>query len=526
MDFLKQIIDQILSIWRKLEINQKITLAVMTSVFLVSLLLLINWTRRTDYLLLYSNLTVEDAAVVVDKLKEKNIPYRLKGGGTTILIPESQIHEIRLQLAMEGIPRGGQVGFEIFDNTNLIGMTRFMEKINYQRALQGELARSIQSLSEITQARVHLAIPESSPFMGEEKVPTASVVLRLRPGAKLLRNQTSGIAYLVASAVEDLNPQNIAIIDEAGNMLYGAQEEGPLYLAANQLELRKSIEQYLTSKVNSILVSVLGPNRAVVRVDAKISFDQIRKTMEYYDPKGRVVQSETRSEEIKKGGITSPQGTPGVETNLGEGEVLTQSSPSEERKEESTTQYVVNKTMEEIIKGGGNVEKLSIAVAIDGTYKNIPGQGKEYVPRSEEEMNKLTSIVKEATGYSESREDTLVVSNVPFDTSYQEVEEKAWEKLARQDFLKYLIRYALVGLGLLIPFLLLRNLLKGLVLPKKRPAPFKLEKVGEVEPALAPQQKELVQQHVFNLVQNKPEQVTQIIRDWITNHGKVKNGAR
>ena len=338
MDFLKQITDQILSIWRKLEINQKITLAVMTSVFLVSLLLLINWTRRTDYLLLYSNLTVEDAAVVVDKLKEKNIPYRLKGGGTTILIPESQIHEIRLQLAMEGIPRGGQVGFEIFDNTNLIGMTRFMEKINYQRALQGELARSIQSLSEITQARVHLAIPESSPFMGEEKVPTASVVLRLRPGAKLLRNQTSGIAYLVASAVEDLNPQNIAIIDEAGNMLYGAQEEGPLYLAANQLELRKSIEQYLTSKVNSILVSVLGPNRAVVRVDAKISFDQIRKTMEYYDPKGRVVQSETRSEEIKKGGITSPQGTPGVETNLGEGEVLTQSSPSEERKEESTTQ--------------------------------------------------------------------------------------------------------------------------------------------------------------------------------------------
>jgi len=195
MGFLRQLIEQISSIWKKLEVSQKLTILAVMIGFLISLLLLVSYVKQPEYGILYSNLTSEDAGNVINKLREKKIPYRLEQQGRTILIPSSQVYETRIDLAMEGIPKGGEVGFEIFDKTNL-GMSSFMEKINYQRALQGELSRTIQGLSEVLQARVHLTIPEPTPFIEEEKPPTAAVVLKLRPGARLNKNQIYGIAYL------------------------------------------------------------------------------------------------------------------------------------------------------------------------------------------------------------------------------------------------------------------------------------------------------------------------------------------
>ncbi|MCD6317715.1 flagellar M-ring protein FliF, partial [Candidatus Aerophobetes bacterium] len=441
------------------------------------------------------------------------------------------------------IPKEGHVGFEIFDNTNMIGMTRFMEKVNYQRALQGELARSIQSLDEIVQAQVHLVIPEPSPFVEEEKPPSASIILRLRPGALLGKSQVRGIARLVSSSVEGLTTQHITIVDGRGNILFGGGENSsPTYLTTNQLELKRNVERYLTDKIHSLLTSILGPNEATAKVDVELNFNQIKRTEERYDPKSKAIKTEVRHEEIKKGTTTSIGGTPGVKTNLGQANLSTQGTPSEQRTEESNVQYLVNKTVENIIEQTGNIKKLSVAVAIDGTYI-IKGGKREYIPRSSEEMQKFTSIIKQAIGYDESRGDSIVVTNVPFDTSYQEKEKVALEKLNRQEFLKYLIKYVikyvLIGIGILVLFMILRPLVRELGLPilKKGPLPPKLEaervkekketeRIEELIPS-SPQPEELIEKEISKLAENKPDQVAQIIKDWLTtNHGKHKNARK
>jgi len=529
MNFLRQIITQILALWQKLTIRQRITIIAVVIVFFATLFLLIYQARQANYSLLYSNLELEEAGEIVNMLKEKNIPYQLKERGKAIFVPSSQVYDIRLQLAMEGIPDGGKIGFEIFDNTNILGMTQFVEKINYQRALQGELARTIQSLSEIVESRVHLVIPEPTPFLEEKKPPRASVVLKLRPGVQLGKNQIWGIAHLVASSVEDLGTENITIIDGKGNMLFGGEEQNsPVFLTGNQLEIKREIEEYLANKIYSLLTPLLGPNKVVARVDAKMNFDQIRKTQEQYDPRGKVVQREMRREETKKGTSSLTGGSPGVKTNLGESQPGIQNIPGEESSEESSLEYAVNKTVEHIVKEVGNIEQLSIAVAIDGLYQLNQNGVKEYLPRTQEEMDKFTSIIQEAVGYTESRGDTITITNIPFDTSYEEEQQIITQKLARQELLKYLIKYIPIGISIFILFLLIRLLnLREIIAPqgKKETIPSKLETELEKEKKeieeeiLPPEQERLIEEHIFELAQNKPEQVVQIIKEWLTNHG-------
>lgn len=532
MDLLKQIIAQIVSLWQKLKVRQRIIIVVVVLVFLITLLLLIFQTNQSRYSLLYSNLQLEEAAEIVDKLKERNIPYQLKEGGRTILISSLEVYDTRLQLAMEGIPRGGKIGFEIFDNTNILGMTQFMEKVNYQRALQGELARTIQSLSEIMESRVHLVIPEPTPFLEEKKSSSASIVLKLEPGAQLGKNQIRGIAHLVATSVENLSSTDITMIDGRGNMLFGGEGQGTsFFLTSTQLEVRREVEQYLANKIYSLLNPLIGPNKVVARVDAQINFDQITTTQETYDPKGRVVLSETYREEAKKGTSLLAGGSPGVATNLGESIASTQSSPGEETSEESSVQYSVNKTIEYLTKEVGNIEQLSIAVAIDGTYQLNENEVNEYLPRTEEDMNKFTSMIQKAVGYDESRGDSISVINASFDTSYQEEQQIITQKLARQDFFKYLRTYIPLAISMLLLFLLVRSLkLRQILAPQERkevafsgpgvePEKEEREKAGEKIFPL--EQEKLIEEHIFQLAQDKPEQVAQIIREWLTNHGKA-----
>lgn len=534
MDLLKQIIAQIVSLWQKIKVRQKITIVVVVVVFLVTLLLLISQTNQSRYSLLYSNLQLEEAAEIVEKLREENISYQLRDGGRTILISSLQVHDTRLQLAMEGIPRGGKIGFEIFDNTNILGMTQFMEKVNYQRALQGELARTIQSLSEIVESRVHLVIPDPTPFLEEKKASSASIVLKLEPGAQLGKNQIRGIAYLVATSVEDLSTTDITIIDGRGNILFGGDgQSGSFFLTSTQLEVKREVEQYLANKIYSLLTPLVGPNKVVARVNAQLNFDQITTTQETYDPKGRVVQSETYREEIKKGAGLVAGGSPGVATNLGESTPLSQSSPSEESSEESSVQYLVNKTIEYLTKKVGNIEELSIAVAIDGSYQLNEDEVTEYLPRTEEDMSKFMAMIQKAVGYDEARGDSISVVNAPFDTSYEQEQQIISQKLARQDFFRYLRRYIPLGISMFLLFLLIRSLkLKQILAPLKRKgaAPSEpgveaeKEKREEVGEKLLPvEQEKLIEEHIFQLTLNKPEQAAQIIKGWLSGNGRPKN---
>jgi len=280
----------------------------------------------------------------------------------------------------------------------------------------------------------------------------------------------------------------------------------------------------ILAPLSSLLTPVLGPNKVVARVNAELNFDHIQRTEEKYNPKGKVIQSEIRDEELKRGITSIIGGVPGVKSNIGE---TTSSSsnttPQEERREKSSVQYALDKTIEHIVREAGNIEKLSIAVMIDGTYKITEDGKKEYISRSDEEMNKFTSIIKTATGYDESRGDTITVTNVAFDTSYQEKERLSMEKLARQEFLKYLIKYILIGVSILILFLILRSLLRGISLEKKKREITPAEEAVKKKKEAILSEEELIRRQIFEFVEKNSDEAVQILRIWLR---EGKNGDR
>ena len=257
---------------------------------------LIYWNNRPDYQVLFTNLSQEDGGEILAKLKEKKIQYQLTNNGTTILISRDQVYDTRITLAAEGLPKGGGVGFEVFDRTNL-GTTDFVQKLNYQRALQGELSRTIKQIKEVEQARVHIVTPKESLFVEEQKKPTASVFIKTRSGMTLGAPQVEGIVHLVASAIEGLEPGNITVIDTSGKILSKRVEAGLIgQLTTGQLEYQRNIEEGLKKKIQGMLEEVLGLNKAIARVSTEIDFQEINIIEESYNPTP-VIRSEQRSAE-------------------------------------------------------------------------------------------------------------------------------------------------------------------------------------------------------------------------------------
>jgi flagellar M-ring protein FliF len=254
---------------------------------------LIFWNQQPDFQVLFSNLTQEDMGEMVGKLKEKKIPYQLSSDGKAILVPRDQVYEIRLTLAGEGLPKGGGVGFEVFDRTNL-GATDFVQKLNYQRALQGELARTIRQIKEVEQARVHIVTPRESLFVEDRKKPTASVFVKTRSGMSLAPAQVEGIVHLVASSVEGLDFGSITVVDTSGNILSKRADTSPIgQLTSSQLEYQRNIEEGLKKKVQGMLEGILGMNKAITRVATDIDFQEVSIIEETYDPKA-VIRSEQK----------------------------------------------------------------------------------------------------------------------------------------------------------------------------------------------------------------------------------------
>ena len=269
-------------------------------VFLLSIALMAGimvWSQQVDYQVLYSTITQEDAGQVIAKLKEMKIPYKVEGN--VIYVPSARVYELRLELAAQGIPQGGGVGYEIFDKTQ-IGVTEFVQRLNYVRAIQGELTRTIRQLSEVDQARVHIAIPEKTIFTEKEERPTASVVLKLKAGRVLNQGQVGGIVHLVSSSVEGMQPGNVTVIDNMGNLLSKAGE-GEIIADAKHLEYQKSVDKEYENRLQSMLEGIIGRGKAIVRVATKIDFSQVEKTEEKFDPDTIAVRSEQRSQEKSTG---------------------------------------------------------------------------------------------------------------------------------------------------------------------------------------------------------------------------------
>ncbi len=367
---------------------------------------------------LYSDLSLEDSAKIVQQLETLNVKYELRANGAQVLVPSDQVLRLRLTLAQQGLPTGGSmVGYEIFDRTEAMGTSNFVLNINMLRALEGELARTISSLSKIESARVHLVIPKHELFSKEQQDPTASVVLKLR-GGELEKEEIRAIGNLVASAVPGLKTQRVTIVDSQGRLLARGEGDGDEshMQSGDAQEYRITYENRMRSTLESLLEQTLGPGKAKVQVHADIDFDRIVTNAEKYDPDGQVARSTQSNEEKETSSEPGPNGTVSAANNLPGGAAAQGGGNSSHvvEKTNETTNFEISKTVENHVKEVGNVKKLSVAVLVDGVYTKDASGNDTYTPRPDAEIQQLTQLVRSAMGYDESRGDKVEVVSMRF----------------------------------------------------------------------------------------------------------------
>lgn len=439
---------------------RQISLGIVALLSLVFFALIVIQARHVDYQLLFGNMATGDAAAVVARLKEQKIPYRLEDGGKAIYIPADRVYETRLDLAGSGLPQGGGVGFEIFDKQSF-GMTDFAQKINYLRALQGELARTIASLAPVEAARVHLALAEKRLFREQQQKSTASVIVKLVPGRRLNEGQIQGIVNLVAGSVEGLDPGQVSVIDSLGRVLSKAPEAETVgSLSPGLLRYQQSLEKRLEQRAQSLLDRAVGLGNSLVQVTASLDFSQRERMEETYDPAATAVRSEQTTSE--KSGSSVAGGVPGVQSNLKEaadGSGFNSSSRMEE-----TTNYEVSKVVSKLVEPVGTIKNLSVAVLI--ADKLVPGEGDQkptYQPRGAQELEGIEKMVRSALGLQDQRGDQIVVISRPFEKGFYGAGNPEPSPDGRLYTYLPLVKYGLLTVAaLLLYFLFIRPLVQTL----------------------------------------------------------------
>jgi flagellar M-ring protein FliF len=428
MNAILKLLRQLQGTFRSLSTPNKILYSAPIVLVAASLAYLLYSTNRTEYTTLFSRLSESDMAAVVDSLKKNKTVYQLTDTGS-ISVPKEQLYDIRLSLAAEGVPKGPGAGFEIFDQQKL-GSTEYVQKINYQRALQGELSRTINQMNEVMESRVHLVLPEDSLFLEDRKPTSAAVVLKLNPGAHLNQRQIQGLVNLVAHAVKGLEEDRVTILSTDGQVIFKkAPNENPLQVSGSHLEFKNQMEENLRQKIQSMLEQVVGSSRVMTRVTTDLDFNQVRLEQDTYDPDSSVVRSQQRSTENNEGTEVAAKGNPDVPINMET--KLMENQPKDQQKkfnrQRETVNYEINHINRKTVNSPGSIKKLSVAVIVDGPYENkTDANGKQkltFVPRSVEEMKSLEEVVKKAVGYDDARNDQISVSNIPFATDPTAIEE-------------------------------------------------------------------------------------------------------
>lgn len=477
--------------WRKLAPNQRVLFGTVGAGFVLLVGLLLNWAAQPEYAVLFANLEPTDGSSILDRLRTEKVPYQVRDGGRTIMVPQSQVYETRLSLAGQGLPGSG-TGYELLD-TNKLGWTDFVQKLQYRRALEGEIARTIQTLEEVGNARVHLVMPEPSLFVSEEKPTTASVVLRLKPGARLAPTQVRGIVHLVSSAVEGLQPENVTLLDVMGNLLSQPRQDPLIGATSDQIALVRGLEEQLTGKVQTLLETVLGPGKSVVRIAAEMNFEKKESTVEQYDADNPVIRSEEK-------------------TN--------QSAPDGSKTESATTNYEISRKTERISSPTGVVKRLTASVFVDGTYKDLGKGQREYVPRTADEIKKYENIIRTAIGFDGTRGDLLTVENVAFDTSVMDRERKEMEKSERlQLFMQLGGKLGSLVLVLALLLFLVRMIRRA---PGAEPASRSVDVTlgggpNAQLPAASgePTEYQLISEKLQVLAKENPEDLSRLLRVWL-----------
>jgi flagellar M-ring protein FliF len=434
-------------------VSRKLALAGIILISFALFGILIFQGRKADYQLLYANLAESDAGSVINWLKAENIPYELKNNGKNIWVPADILHETRLNLAGNGLPTGNGVGFEIFDKQSF-ALTDYVQKVNYTRALQGELSRTIATLEPVDAARVHLALPEKRLFKNQQKQATASVILSLSKGKTLDQKQVQGIVHLVAGSITGLTPENITVIDSNGVVLdAGEKKDDDKYLSVDMLAYQQEVEHRLEIRAQDLLDKTMGKDKAMVRVSASLDFSKVEKTEELFDSEEPVIRSEQISQE--QNGAPATEGIPGVQSNL-QGATPQQSGENSSSRTSRTTNYEISKTISKIINPMGTIQNLSVSILV--ADKIVPATGdtpETIVPRSAEELDALQAMVATALGMVFDRGDQINVLSMPFTDA--PVEAPAAETAPGNLLYEYLpfVKIGLVVIAALMLYLLL-----------------------------------------------------------------------
>lgn len=458
----------------RLRSSPKIILLISASAAISIIIALIFWAKSPDYRVLYSNISDQDGGAIVAQLTQMNVPYRFQERGGAIMVPEDKVHEARLTLAQLGLPKGGAVGFELLDQEKF-GISQFSEQVNFQRALEGELARTIETLGTVQNARVHLAMPKPSMFVREQKPPSAAVTVTLSNGRTLDSGQVNAITYLISSAVPGLNADNVTIVDQSGRLL---TQSGGQAMQTTQLKYTSEVEADYQQRIQTILATIVGRNNVKAQVTAQIDFTQHEQTAEQYQPNSSPDKMAIRSrqtsdaEQGSKNGVggvpgalsnqppvpaTAPITQPPVANQPAQGanaanNNATQAAGTAEttvatpmpfnNRKDNTTNYELDRTLTHIKRSTGSIERLSVAVVVN----YLPGKDGTPVALTPEQLEQVNALVKETMGYSAARGDTINIVNSPFTPVEEEPAPPFWKQEGFINLLMSAARYLLIAL--------------------------------------------------------------------------------
>lgn len=507
--------------------------------------------RQPDYRVLFANLSDKDGGAIVAQLSQMNVPYKHADGGGAILIPADKVHDVRLRLASQGLPKGSVAGFELME-TNRFGMTQFQERLNFQRGLEGELTRSIQALSSVQSARVHLALPNQNGFFREQQKPSASILVSLYPGQTLDRAQLAGIVHLVASSVPDLARSAVSVVDDTGKLLSNSPDgNAATGFDAQQLQYVQQIEQQYTRRILDILEPVMGRNNVKAQVTAEVDFSQTESTSEQHRPNQAPDASAIRSQQVVEStggqGAQPPTGVPGATSNqppapstapinganpppVAAGQQPGAGAAPAPVKRESVTNYEVDKTVRVTRGGSGTVKRLSAAVVVN--YQSVTEAKGQVVSKAlpPEQLEQMTALVRETIGFNKDRGDSVNLMNTPFQVDAAPAQDLP---LWRQPETLELARSVAwpVGLSLfaaLVVLGLVRPALKALGKPRAIPvAGSQLNALEADEPQraalpaptkqqdLTPTKEQLLLDDARTLARNNPMAVANIVKNWV-----------
>ncbi|MCE9883596.1 flagellar basal-body MS-ring/collar protein FliF [Obesumbacterium proteus] len=555
-------ITNVMTAFERIRANPKIALAVSAAAAISIIVAFTLWIQSPSYRVLFSNISDQDGGAIVTQLTQMNVPYRFDERGGAIMVPADKVYEARLQLAQQGLPKGGAIGFELLDQEKF-GISQFSEQVNFQRALEGELSRTIETIGSVRSARVHLAMPKPSLFVREEKQPTASVTVHLDNGRTMDAGQVSAISYLISSAVPGLNADHVTIVDQTGRLL---SQKGDQVQQTSRLKYTSEVETDFQRRIQAILTPIVGSQNVHAQVTAQIDFTTHEQTAEQFQPNSAPEKMSIRSRQTsdaEQGGASSVGGVPGALSNqpptpatapltqpagtatppagnqpaAGAGNTPAATNapattiPFNSNKD-ATTNYELDRTLTHIKRSTGSIERLSVAVVIN----HLQDKDGALVPLTKDQMAQVNALVKEAIGYSEARGDTLNIVNSAFSTADDEISPPLWKQPEMIDLFFAIIRYLLIGI---VAFMLWRKAVQPAWLRHQELALQRLElekearqaKIDELvrknessakAKAQARVDTEVGSQNLREMAEKDPQTIALVMRQWLNKELKAE----